>query len=122
MWQQLIWIEAILKGTVGLLLLLAPGTLARVLGLPRPETGFWPRLLGSSLLALTAAYLVEGFAAGRTQGLGLGGSVAVNLAAAPLIAAVTLMAAPQLTRRGKALLWLLAILVAVLGLVELAYV
>jgi hypothetical protein len=43
--QQLLWLETLLKFVPGLLLALAPLTTLRVLGLPRPETGFWPRLL-----------------------------------------------------------------------------
>jgi len=119
-WLQLIWIEIALKGGIGLILLLAPLTVARVLGLPRSDSGLWPRLLGAALVALAGAYLVEGTLAGRTAGLGPGGSVALNLTAAVMMAAVTFMSSPTMSRRGRIVLWLLAFVVAVLGLAELA--
>jgi len=40
------------------------------LGLPRTETGFWPRLLGALLIGLAGATFLEGSSPG-SRGLGL---------------------------------------------------
>ena len=53
--QQLYWLEAILKSSAGLLLIVAPVTTAKLLGLPHGNVGFWPRLLGITLIGIAAA-------------------------------------------------------------------
>ena len=53
--QQLLWLETLLKLIPGLLLALAPLTTLRILGLPRPDTGFWPRLCGALLVGIAGA-------------------------------------------------------------------
>lgn len=119
--QQLIWIEALLKGVVGVLLLAAPLLLIRLLGLPRLEHGLWPRLLGAALLGLAGAYLIEGLLDGRARGLGMAGSVAVNLTGAMTLAALPVLSTLPLARRGRIALWASASVLALLGFVEIAY-
>jgi hypothetical protein len=75
--QQLLWLETLLKFVPGLLLALAPLTTLRVLGLPRPETGFWPRLCGALLIGIAGALFLEGTS--RGHGLSLAGCIVINL-------------------------------------------
>ena len=119
--QQLLWLEIILKGGTGLALLLAPSPLARLIGLPPVGAPFWPRALGSVLvgLAIAAAF---GVGLGRTNGLGLAGAAVVNVAAAVFIVAELTIGAPGLARRGRLFLWLLVGVLAILSLVELAWI
>lgn len=119
--QQLLAIEVVMKLSGGLLLLLAPVTVARLLGLSRPESGFWPRLLGAALLGMGTATAIETWLA-KSNGLGLAGSVAINLIAAFVIVAMLLMQSGAPTRRGRMTLWILAALLALLALVEIAYI
>jgi hypothetical protein len=116
--EQLLWIEACLKLAGGLALTVAPRTLARLLGLPSADQPFWPRLLGALLIGLAAASLLE---ARMQGGLGLAGSIAVNLAGAAMIGALLILGRAGNTRRGRLLLWLIAGALVVLGLVEIAY-
>ena len=116
--EQLLWIEACLKLGSGLVLIVAPRTLARLLGLPSADQPFWPRLLGALLIGLAVASLLEV----RMQGgLGLGGSIAVNLAAGAMIGALLILGRAGKTKRGRFLLWLTAVALIVLSLVEIAY-
>jgi hypothetical protein len=115
--EQLLWIEACLKLAGGLTLTVAPRTLARLLGLPSADQPFWPRLLGALLIGLAAASLLE---ARMQGGLGLAGSIAVNLAGATMIGALLILGRAGNTRRGRLLLWLIAGALIVLGLVEIA--
>jgi hypothetical protein len=118
MGEQLLWIEACLKLGTGLALIVAPRTLARLFGLPSADQAFWPRLLGALLIGLAAASLLEM----RTQGgLGLGGSIAVNLAAAAMIGALLILGRAGKTMRGRFLLWVAAATLVILSLVEIAY-
>ena len=116
--EQLLWIEACLKLGTGFALVVVPRTLARLLGLPSADQGFWPRLLGALLIGLGIASLLEV----RMQGgLGLAGSVAVNLAGSAMIAALLILGRAGKTMRGRFLLWLAAAALVILGLVEIAY-
>ena len=117
--EQLLWIEACLKLGSGLALIAAPRTLARLLGLPSADQPFWPRLLGALLIGLAAASLLEV----RMQGgLGLGGSIAINLAGGTMIGgALLILGRAGKTKRGRFLLWLTAVALIVLSLVEIAY-
>jgi hypothetical protein len=116
--EQLLWIEACLKLGTGLALVAVPRTLARLLGLPSADQPFWPRLLGALLIGLGVASLLEV----RMQGgLGLAGSVAVNLAGAAMISTLLVLGRAGKTMRGRFLLWLAAATLVSLGLVEIAY-
>ena len=66
-------IEVLLKLGVGLALVLIPLTTIKVLGLPRSETAFWPRLLGATLIGLSAALYMEARLTGG-KGLALAGA------------------------------------------------
>ncbi len=118
--QQLLLAETFLKLAAGLVLVAAPGTAAAVLGLDRPGTGFWQRLLGAVLLGLAAATFIEERLPG-SKGLGLAGCVAINLIAAFVVASALAMKAAAPTRRGKLCLWLLVTVLVALALVEIAY-
>jgi NO-binding membrane sensor protein with MHYT domain len=116
--EQLLWIEACLKLGTGLALVTTPRMLARLLGLPSADQPFWPRLLGALLVGLGIASLLEV----RMQGgLGLAGSVAVNLAGAAMIITLLILGRAGKTMRGRFLLWLTAAALVILGLVEIAY-
>jgi hypothetical protein len=120
MGQQFLWIEACLKLAGGLALVTAPRTLARLLGLPSADDRFWPRLLGAVLIGLATASLIESRNPGA-GGLGLAGSIAVNLAGATMIGALLMLDRAGRTRRGKLLLWIVVAMLVLLSLVEVAY-
>lgn len=116
--QQLLWIETLLKLAGGLLLLIAPLTTIRVLGLPPSASGFWPRLLGGVLIGIGAATFIEG--AWGSRGLGLAGLIVINILSAALVAAMALLGGAG-TRRGSFALWSLVVLLIVLVLFEIAH-
>ena len=43
--DQLLWIETLLKGSIGLIMIFLPITASRLAGFPHGNTTFWPRLL-----------------------------------------------------------------------------
>jgi hypothetical protein len=121
MLQQLLWLETLLKLSGGLFLLLFPLTVIKVLGLPPAGSRLWPRLLGAMLVALAAASFIEG-AGLSTRGLGVAGSLAVNLAAAAVLAAHLMTGDGARTRRESVLLWSLTLILIVLVSFEIAFV
>lgn len=119
--EQLLWIEIVSKGAIGLVLLLFPKLSAKALGLPLVAQSFWPRMLAGALLGIAAA-IVLGAWLGRPGGLGLAGAVAVNFAAAVVLAIELTLGRDGMARRGRVLAWIAALALAGLGLVELAWV
>lgn len=117
--QQLLWLETLLKLAGATTLLIMPLAAARILGLPAPQAGLWPRLLGAALLGMAGAAFLEGSIEG-SSGLGLGGLALINLVtAATLVALLTFERASQ-TRRGRTFLWGMAAGHIALSLMEIA--
>jgi hypothetical protein len=118
--QQLLWFETLLKLAGGAALVLAPLVTIKLLGLPPATNGFWPRLLGAVLIGLAAATFIEGALEG-SRGLGLAGSIVINIASAAVIALAGLFGGGAPTRRGTFTLSALVVLLLVLALVEIAH-
>lgn len=116
--QQLLWIETLLKFFPGLLLVIAPIASLRLLGLPRPETGFWPRVCGALLVGIAAALFLEGTSSGH--GLGLAGVVVVNLTGASVLATLLVLESGPASRRGKIAVWLVVCLLVTLSVIEIS--
>lgn len=118
--EQLLWIEFLTKVAVGIPLLLTPRVLAHVLGLPPAESPFWPRLIGGLLIGLAMAALIE-VRFKSSMGLGLAGAVAMNVATAATIGSLLIMGQGGPTRRGHFTLWLVAAVLMIQALVEIAW-
>lgn len=121
MTRDLLSLELMLKAAAGVLLLLFPRTLPRLLGLPAVAETFWPRLLGGVLVGLAMATLLETQLAAR-NGLGLAGHVALNLAVGLTLLALLIVGKAGPSRWGRIVTGLAAIFLTVLALVELAWV
>jgi hypothetical protein len=117
--QQLLWIETLLKLCVGGLLLVMPLSVAKLLGLPQPQTPFWSRLSGAVLLGLAAATFLEGSVSG-SRGLGLGGVILVNLSTAGVLTALQVLGRGSRTRRGGIVIWTTVVVLVGLALFEVA--
>jgi hypothetical protein len=118
--HQLLWIETLLKLAGGAVLVLAPLTAIKLLGLPPTATGFWPRVLGGVLIGISAATYIEGAWDGA-RGLGVAGLVVINISSAAILALTALFGGGAPTRRGSSTLWTLAVLLLVLALFEIAH-
>jgi hypothetical protein len=118
--QQLLYIETILKLAGGLVLLLLPLTACSVFGLPKPQSGLWPRLLGSVLVGLAGATYIEG--ATQARGLGMAGCVIINMVAVAVILTLLTLGAAGSSRRGRGILALLSLLLFFLSFLELGQI
>jgi hypothetical protein len=117
--RALLLVDAIINLVLGVLLLLYPQWLGEALGMPPVTTTFFPNVLGGVLfgigLALVIAFL------GGTQGLGLDGAVAINLCGAGVVAGWLIFSPRAIPSRGRITLWIIALLVIGVGLVELQH-
>lgn len=122
--DQLLWLETLFKGSIGLIMLLAPLTASKLAGLPHAASTFWPRrLFGAALLGIAAAFAVEGYTQLNPNitagGLGLGGAIVINFVTVVSLIG-TLIFRSIKTKRGILLIWLFIALLMALILFEIA--
>ncbi|WP_041320124.1 hypothetical protein [Hyphomicrobium denitrificans] len=120
--QQILWAEIVIKAITGGLLVFAPLTALAFLGLERPNTGFWPRLLGAVTLGIAAGIWI-GLQFPEARGaIGPGGLIAINLAVAGALIAPLILGKAAPSRRGKFIVAFSATLLLVLSFLEIAHV
>ncbi len=113
-------IDAIINLVLGLLLLLFPAGVVELLGLPLTNTNFYPSILGAVLFGIGVALLIERYGASKNiRGLGLGGAIAINLCGAGVLLLWLLIAPFDISLRGNVILWSIAIIVLIVGFVEI---
>jgi hypothetical protein len=117
--RPLLLADAIVNLLLGVLLLLYPQWLAAALGMPPVATNFFPNVLGGVLFGIGFALLIA--YRGGAQGLGLDGAIAINLCGAGVVAGWLIVAAEAIPPRGRMSLWIIALLVIGIGIVELQY-
>jgi hypothetical protein len=120
---QLLWFEFVLKLAVGVALAGMPRLTIRLLGLPQAAGGsaFWPRFTGVLLVGIACASFLHGWR-GPPHGLGLSGSSAINACLALAILMALVLDQAGLTRHGRLLLALTALLLATISIFEAAVV
>ena len=118
--KTLLVIDAIINLILGLLLLLFPAGVVELLGLPLTNTNFYPSILGAVLFGIGVALLIERYGASKNiRGLGLGGAIAINLCGAGVLLLWLLIAPFNIPLRGVVVLWSIAIIVLIVGFVEI---
>ena len=118
--KTLLVIDAIINFVLGLLLLLFPAGVVELLGLPLTNTNFYPSILGAVLFGIGVALLIERYGASKNiRGLGLGGAIAINLCGAGVLLLWLLIAPFDISLRGNVILWSIAIIVLIVGFVEI---
>jgi len=118
--QLLLAADAIINLLLGLLLLLLPTELLEVLGLPPTDTFFYTSILGGVIFGIGVALSLERWGTPMgIRGLGLGGAIAINLCGGGTLLFWLIVGNLDLPLRGLVTLWIVAILVIGIGLVEL---
>lgn len=117
--RRLLVVDAAVNLALGVLLLLLPLGIAGPLGVPRPESGFYPSILGGVLFGIGVALLLEarGLSTGL-RGLGLAGAIAINLCGGGVLTLWLVCAPPPMPLRGHVTLWTVAVVVLGVGVAE----
>lgn len=117
--EILLTIDGIINLALGMLLMLFPVGIAELLGVPKSPLDFYPTILGAVIFGIGIALLIERYGFSRNiRGLGLGGAIAINLCGG-LALLVWLLCSPlDIPVRGYVILWSIAIVVVVVGMVE----
>ena len=119
MQRPLLLADALINLLLGALLLFYPQWLVEALGMPVVATSFFPNVLGGVLFGIGLALLIA--YRGGTQGLGLDGAIAINLCGAGVVVGWLVIAPDAIPPRGKITLWIIALVVIAIGLVELQH-
>lgn len=118
--QLLLAADAIINLLLGLLLLLLPAGLLEALGLPPTSTYFYISILGGVIFGIGVALGLELRVGSKDiRGLGLGGAIAINLCGGSVLLFWLVFGNLDLHLRGQLTLWVVAILVLGIGLVEI---
>jgi len=115
--EQLLWLETLIKGAIGVALLLSPKVLIRLFALPDSQSAFWPRLTGALLIGLATVIFMSG-AKLIPDGIGLAGLAILNFCAATILFSAYWAPNPTARRRGTSLLGLMALGLALLAIAE----
>lgn len=116
--RTLLIFDGIVNLSLGVLLLWFPTGVVTALGVPSGSP-FYANLLGSVLVGVGIALLIERFrVSGSPGGLGLAGAIAINLCGGLVLVAWLLFGDLQLSQLGVFLLWAIALVLLVLSLME----
>jgi hypothetical protein len=117
--RPLLLADALINLLLGALLLFYPQWLVEALGMPVVATTFFPNVLGGVLFGIGLALFIA--YRGGAQGLGLDGAIAINLCGAGVVVGWLVIAPHAIPPRGKITLWIIAVVVIGIGLVELQH-
>jgi hypothetical protein len=119
--RTLLIIAGIVNLVLGILLLLVPFGMASFLGVPEPVSFLYPCVLGAVLFGIGIALLLEALGGSKgIRGLGIGGAIVINFCGAGTLLGWLLLSPLDLPIRGRILLWSIAVVVLLVGVVELA--
>ena len=118
--KKLLILDGIVNLFLGVFLLCFPLGVAAWLGVPQSTTNFYPIILGAVLCGIGAALLLEAYGETmRIRGLGLEGAIAINFCGAGALSIWLLAVTMEIPLRGYVILWVIAISVMLIGIVEL---
>jgi len=117
----LLLIDGIVNLLLGILPLLYPTGLADALGLPPFSTTFYPTMLGAVLFGIGIALLIQRYGAQEgLTGLGIAGAIAINPCGGGVLLLWLLVGDLRVAVRGRVILWAVAIVVLLIGILEAA--
>jgi len=118
--KTLLMIDAWVNLALGVLLLLFPAGVVEFMGLPPTDTHFYASILGAVLFGIGLALLIECHGSRHSiRGLGLEGAITINFCGAGVLFLWLLLVPFDIPVRGKIILWVIAISVIAIGVIEL---
>jgi hypothetical protein len=118
--KMLLAADSVINLILGLLLLLFPSGIMNLLGLPPTNTFFYSSILGGVIFGIGLALAIEWLSEGKTlRGLGLAGAILINLCGGGTLLFWLLFMGLALPLKGYITLWIVAVVVVGIGLVEL---
>ena len=105
---------------LGVLLLSFPLGMASILGVPIPNSNFYPTILGAVLFGIGIALLIDAYGdQSGIRGLGIAGAIVINFCGAGILILWLIFTSLNLPVRGNIILWTITIVVLAIGCIEL---
>ena len=116
----LLLIDGIINIILGIIILLFPFGVDKLLGVPHPDSYFYSTILGAIIFGIGASLIIEicGFER-NIRGLGLSGAIVLNIIGASALLVWLIIDPFDIPLRGYIILWSLAVLVLSVGIVEI---
>ena len=112
--------DALINLLLGILLLLFPAGVLRSFGLPATDTYFYTSILGGVIFGIGLALGLEWLPRENgSRGLGLAGAILINLCGGGVLIFWLIFGNLGIPLRGTITLWIVAILVIGIGIIEL---
>jgi hypothetical protein len=120
--KYLLAIDAVVNLILGLILLLFPGNILNILGMPYSNASFYSQILGAVLIGIGLALIFEIYSPiNKITGLGVGGAIIINTCGAFTLAYLLIFGKLNIPLRGQLLLWVIVFIVFAIGLIEIFY-
>lgn len=117
--QLLLVVDGIINMALGILLIIFPTSMIRVLNLPKVETNFYINVLGAVLFGIGIALLMERFNDQlHIRGLGIAGAITINLFGAVTVMVWLMFGHLDLSTGGRIFLWSIALIVLGMAIIE----
>ncbi len=116
--KNILVFDILAKAALGAALLAVPRVTLIVAGLPRGDQFLLARILGSVLLGIAGAALLQ-LDRHTPIGLGAHGLAAINLTCAVALISILILPNPFNALRGRLLLWALALVMVILGVSQI---
>ena len=118
--RELLTIDGIANLALGILLIVFPSSLVRVLGVPGSGGAFYANILGGVLFGIGVALLIERYRPSlKLAGLGLGGAICINLCGGIVLSGWLVFGGLRLTTAGYIVMWALVLFLVTLSSIEL---
>lgn len=111
--------DAIINLILGIVLLFYSNPVVRFFGLPQTNNSFYPTILGAVLFGIGVALIIEYKGLKNIDGLGLGGAISINLIGGIVLFIWLIWGNLSMPIHGLIILWILALLLVGISLVEI---
>ncbi|RUO97474.1 ABC transporter permease [Hyphomicrobium sp.] len=118
---HILWAEIAIKAAIGGILLVAPLIALSILGIQRPDSGFWPRIVGGLSFSIAASIWIGLQYPNARGSIGPAALVPINLTTAAVLIAALVMGTAASTRRGKLVIAISAVSLLAFGFLEIAH-
>jgi len=120
--QQILWAEIAIKSAIGAVLLIGPLVALTIVGIQKPDSGLWPRLVAALTLAIAASIWIGLQFPNARGSIGPAALVPINLITAAVLIAALVIGSAAPTRRGKIVVAFAASVLVTLAFLEIAHI
>jgi hypothetical protein len=117
--ELLLFVDSMINFLLGIILLAYSEPIIDFFGLPETTIRFYPTILGSVLIGIGIALMIEYRRKGRFVGLGIGGAISINMTGGAVLLLWLIFGNLNIPVHGIIILWVLAFILIGISSLEL---